>query len=107
MPIQAETRTRKAVKHNAKSSLLDILSRSLAAGAGGYVASYAFTGALALALPLQPLELAYLATALSFVLYPVLVIWAFAAATPVRAWAGPLLVTALSSPPWLWHGTLA
>lgn len=84
---------------------LEILSRSAAALLGGYAFTYAFTAALARLLPLARVDAAVIATLLSFVIYTLAILWAFAARSPRRAWAGLLTAVPLAligfAPQWL------
>lgn len=73
-----------------------ILSRTLLAVVGGYIFTSLATGSLALALPLAKPQAVLAATQLSFALYCALVIWAFCASSPMRAW---LVTVALCVPP--------
>ena len=65
-----------------------ILSRSLLAVFGGYFFTALSTASLALAIAsvLPRAQAVLAASQLSFALYCAMVIWAFAAATPLRAW---------------------
>ena len=76
-----------------------VLSRSLAAVFGGYALASAATMFLSTYLPLSTLEAVLTATMLSFLIYALAVMWAFAARDAWRAWAGllaPTLLLALS-----------
>lgn len=66
---------------------LEMLSRTCAAILGGYAFTYAATAAIARALPLANVDAVVVATLLSFTLYTLAVLWAFAARTAWRAWA--------------------
>ncbi|MFY4729327.1 DUF3649 domain-containing protein [Nitrospira sp. BLG_2] len=68
-----------------------VTSRVGAAALGGYALAYAFTACLTLLLPLPKTEAILTAAMLSFLLYAGAIIWAFAAATPWRAWIGLLV----------------
>jgi hypothetical protein len=71
---------------------LGVLSRTLAAAAGGYVLMIAFDAALTFLLPI-PRRTAFLyAVQAGFLVYTLAIIWAFAARTATRAWLGLLLV---------------
>ena len=67
---------------------LAVASRALAGVAGGYALTSSIIAALALLLPLQRVEATVAATMLSFAIYAGAVVWAFAARTAWRAWAG-------------------
>lgn len=64
----------------------NVASRTLLAVAGGYIIAAAGTASLSLALPLPRAQAVMAATLLSFTLYCALVIWAYSAATALRAW---------------------
>lgn len=70
---------------------LAVASRSLAAGIGGYGCAAAFAAALAVALPLPRSEAVLWGTMLSFAVWSLAAIWAFAARSAGRAWLGILL----------------
>lgn len=78
---------------------LAILSRTLLAVLGGYLATSLITASLALALPLPKPQAVLAATQLSFAFFCALVIWAFCASSPMRAW---LVTVALCVPPALY-----
>lgn len=63
---------------------------------GGYVFTYAFTAALARLLPLEPVDAIATASLLSFVVYLVFVLWAFAAASLRRVLIGLSLALPLA-----------
>lgn len=71
-----------------------LLSRVVAALAGGYALAALATVFLSAALPLQRADAVLTATMLSFALYAAAIIWVFAAASAPRAWLG-LVVCAL------------
>ena len=71
------------------------LSRTIAAVIGGYALTAAFTGFLAIALPLSRPEAVLSATQISFAVYAVVIIWVFSVDTAGRAWRGLLLSTAV------------
>lgn len=73
---------------------LAVASRSLAAVIGGYGCAAAFAAALAVALPLARSEAVLWGTMLSFAVWSLAVIWAFAARSAGRAWLGILLPAA-------------
>ena len=82
-----------------------VLSRLLAALLGGYALSALLTAVLALHLPLEPSEAVLVGTMLSFLVYALAVMWAFAARHALRAWTGllaPILLLAviLAVPDW-------
>lgn len=68
-----------------------VVSRVLAALLGGYATTAAGTAALALYLPLSRIDATIAATLASFAVYALAIMWAFAARTAWRAWAGLLL----------------
>lgn len=74
---------------------LAVASRSLAAVIGGYGCAAAFAAALAVALPLPRSEAVLWGTMLSFVVWSVAALWAFAARSAGRAWLGILLPAAV------------
>lgn len=65
-----------------------VVARTLAAILGGYAVAYAFTAALARVLPLAKVDALITASLLSFVIYTLAILWAFAARDGWRAWAG-------------------
>jgi hypothetical protein len=76
-------------------SIPEGLSRGLAAVLAGYALAYAFTAFASLALPMPRAEAVVTGSMLSFVVYLIAVVWAFAARSAVRAWAGLLAGSAL------------
>ncbi|KAF1043268.1 MAG: hypothetical protein GAK35_02268 [Herbaspirillum frisingense] len=77
---------------------LAVLSRAVAAIAGGYVLAALCTALSAQWLPMARADAVMTATMLSFLIYTCAVIWVFAARDAWRAWAGvglPALVLAL------------
>lgn len=72
-----------------------VLSRTVAAIGGGYALSALVAAALALTLPTSRAEAAMSGTLTAFVVYPVAVMWVFACASALRAWAGLLLACLL------------
>lgn len=77
-----------------RSAAARVLARLLLAVCGGYAVTYAFTAALARLLPLPAVDAAIIATLLSFVVYPLFVLWVFACQQPRQL----LLGTALALP---------
>ena len=73
-----------------------ILLRAIAALFGGYALAHTLPIALFAALPMVRAEASLFAIQLSFVVYAVAVLWAFAARRAWQAWMG-LLVPALLS----------
>ena len=65
-----------------------VVARTVAAIGGGYLLASLGTRALALALPLSPVDKVVTATLSGLVLYPCAVMWSFAAASATRAWLG-------------------
>jgi hypothetical protein len=74
---------------------LEILSRVLAAVAGGYALASAATLLLAAVLPQARAEAVLTATLLSFVVYTAAVVWVFAQHRLGRVWVGLLGLSAL------------
>lgn len=80
------------------SAALSIASRVAAALLGGYALCYAGSYALAAWLPVSNAHATYSVASLSFVIYVIAILWAFAARSARRAWLGmllPALVAAL------------
>ena len=65
-----------------------VASRAVAAIGGGYLLAALATQALALALPLRPVDNVVAATLTGLALYPCAAMWSFAAASATRAWLG-------------------
>jgi hypothetical protein len=63
-----------------------ICSRVLAGLLGGYVFTYALTAALAQLLPLDRVDALLIASLLSFTVYTLALLWAFAVRSVWRAW---------------------
>lgn len=88
------------IKKNCLSNLivsnLPVAGRVAAAIIGGYALAHTLPIALFAVLPLVRAEAALFAIQLSFVVYVVAVLWAFAARSAWQAWIG-LLVPALLS----------
>jgi hypothetical protein len=78
-----------------KVSWPDVTSRILAAAFGGYAVTYAATARLTLLMPLAKSEAVLTAAMVSFVIYTRAILWAFAAATPAKAWIGLAVPAAL------------
>lgn len=74
-----------------------IVSRTLAAWVGGYLFTYAFTAALARLLPLDNVDSLIVASLLSFVIYTLAILWAFAARHQWSAWMGAALALPLAA----------
>lgn len=70
------------------------LSRIVAALFAGYLFTYAFTAALAQWLPVEPRSAMTIATLPAFVIYPVVILWAFACNSVRVVWSGLLLASA-------------
>ena len=81
---------------------LAVLSRIVAAAAGGYSLAALSTACLVLGLPLSRGEAVLAATLPAFVILCLAVIWAFAARTAWRAWCGLLIPCALLGACKLW-----
>lgn len=77
-----------ALKPIPLSYRLGIASRAIAAIVGGYALAAACTAALALTLPMKPVDAVMTATLLSFVIYTCAAMWAFAARNALHAWLG-------------------
>ncbi|HEY0917526.1 MAG TPA: hypothetical protein VGE22_21775 [Solimonas sp.] len=93
-------------RHDNWSGRGAVLSRLLAALLGGYALSALLTAVLALHLPLERSEAMLVGTMLSFLVYALAVMWAFAARHALRAWTGllaPILLLAviLAAPGWV------
>jgi hypothetical protein len=65
-----------------------VASRALAAIGGGYLLAWLCTRALALGLPMAPVDNVVTATLAGLVIYPCAVMWTFATASATRAWLG-------------------
>jgi len=74
---------------------LDILSRTIAGLLAGYGMSALSAACLAVMLPGEKADAALAGTLLSFLFYTAAIIWAYAAASHWRAWAGILIPAAL------------
>lgn len=70
------------------------VSRIIAAIFAGYLFTYAFTAALSQLLPIEPLEAMTAATLPAFVIYPLVILWAFGCAKVRVVWASLLLASA-------------
>ncbi len=84
---------------------LAVLSRTVAAVAGGYGLTALCTIVAARYLPMAPADAVMTATMLSFAIFTCAVIWVFAARSAWRAWAGlaaPALLLALAA----WGGSM-
>lgn len=62
--------------------------RTVAAIGGGYLLASMVTQALAILLPMTPVDAVVMATLTGLIVYPCAVMWCFAAATVVRACLG-------------------
>jgi len=80
--------SRDSLQRLAASPGLGIASRTVAAVFGGYALAACATIALALWLPAAPATAVITANLLSFLIYAVAVLWAFATRSAIRAWAG-------------------
>jgi len=65
-----------------------VAARAVAAVGGSYLLASLSTQALALALPLPPVDRVVTATLSGLAIYPCAAMWAFAAASAARAWLG-------------------
>lgn len=80
----------------------DVLARSLAGGVGGYGLAQVLPVALVAPWPLARADAALIALQLSFAVYAGAVLWAFAARSAGRAWAGiALMALAAGAVAWL------
>jgi len=85
-----------------------VLSRLLAAVFGGYALASSATVFLSAYLPLSHFEAVLTATMVSFLIYALAIMWAFAARNAWRAWAGlmaPTLLLTLSIVVRRWTGS--
>ncbi|ETK17607.1 putative iron uptake protein [Pseudomonas sp. FH4] len=73
------------------------LSRIVAALIGGYLFTYAFTAALARLLPMDKVDALVVATLPSFLIYTLVILWAFGCRNAWRAWAGVALALPLAA----------
>ncbi|WP_010489970.1 hypothetical protein [Pseudomonas sp. S9] len=71
-----------------------VLSRIIAAIFAGYLFTYAVTAALAQLLPGEPRAAMTIATWPAFVVYPLVILWAFACARVRLVWSGLLVASA-------------
>ena len=86
----------------AASPGLGVASRTVAAVFGGYALAACATTALALWLPAAPATAVITANLLSFLIYTVAVLWAFATCSAARAWVGIMMpALALAALAWL------
>lgn len=81
------------MKTNARMWLT--LSRITAALLGGYAFTYTFTAAVARLLPFDPIDAMITATLLSFVVYTLAILWAFACRSLFKVWVGVALALPL------------
>jgi len=79
-----------------RSAAWPIISRITAALLGGYLFTYAFTAALARLLPLDRINALIMATLLSFLVYTLTILWAFACRSQFKVWSGLTLGLPLS-----------
>lgn len=79
---------------------LAVASRSLAAMAGGYLLANLFVLAFRAQVPMEPRDAGQLALMLSFVVFALAAIWAFATRDAWRAWIGILVPVALCAALW-------
>jgi hypothetical protein len=80
-----------AQKPTPLSYRLGVASRAVAAILGGYALAAACTAALAVALPMKPVDAVMTATMISFVVYTCAAMWAFSARNALHAWLGIVL----------------
>ena len=95
--------SRLSLQRLAASPGLGVASRTVAAVFGGYALAACATTALALWLPAAPATAVITANLLSFLIYTVAVLWAFATRSAARAWAG-IVVPALLLAALAWLG---
>lgn len=86
-----------------------VVSRMFAAFAGGYVLSAAFAAAMGLlaarGLGMAKADAVTLSTMLSFIVFAVAVLWAFACRSALRAWVGIALPAGvLAGVAWMLYG---
>lgn len=74
-----------------------VVSRTLAAVLGGYVFTYCCTAALARLLPLAKSDAVVVASLAAFIIYTVVILWAFGCRSAWRAWAVLALAVPLSA----------
>lgn len=79
----------------ANSAKLAVAVRTVAAIVGSYVLAAAISAAVTRLLPLPRIDAVVVATLLGLLVLPFVPIWAFAARTPLRAWAGIIVPIAL------------
>jgi hypothetical protein len=79
-----------AVWHTASRIRLALLSRVLAAAAGGYGLAAAASIFLSRVLPMPQADAVLAATLISFAVYAAAILWAFAAPSAKAAWLGVL-----------------
>ncbi|NPD16987.1 DUF3649 domain-containing protein [Xinfangfangia sp. D13-10-4-6] len=79
---------------------LMVASRSAAAILGGYLLANLFVLAFRRLVPIEPRDASQLALMLSFIVFAIAAIWAFAARDAWRAWAGILLPAAIFALIW-------
>jgi uncharacterized membrane protein len=90
-----------------RSYRLSVMSRVLAAAVGGYGLMLLFDIALSFLLPITPRNAFLYAVQSGFLIYTLVIIWAFAARTATKAWLGLLLVAvplALVDGYYYWQG---
>lgn len=85
----------------------DVTARTLLAIFGGYGLTALITISLSFALPLPKAQAVMAATLMSFCFYAILVIWAFCAATALRAWSWSLCLAVLPTLHLVIRGLLA
>lgn len=73
-----------------------VVSRTVAAIGGSYLLASLGTRALALALPLSPVDAVVAATLSGLAIFPCAVMWTFAAASAARAWLGLAVASGLA-----------
>lgn len=91
MPADARSTPAKPAVDDGPHYRLMVASRSLAAIAGSYLLANLFVLAFRRLVPMDPRDASQLALMLSFIVFALAAIWAFAARDALRAWAGILV----------------
>lgn len=87
-PKLSKKATATALPHAEVRYRAGVALRATAAIGAGYLLASLATHALALALPLDPVEKVVAATLTGLAIYPCAVMWSFAAASATRVWLG-------------------
>lgn len=88
--MSSSPRRAKPGHNRSRTYRLAVVSRVSAALAGGYLVAYASAALLTVVLPFSRINRAVTASLLSFVIWSVVALWAFAARSAWRSW-WPLL----------------